>query len=498
MAARSIMSHGSETLDLFTCRSQPKIEIELVGQVPGLVNSYTTGDLIEGTAKITVDHETRFDKVEIMFQGTSHTAVERASCPGRTGSQHMFLKLRQPIEESEYPFPRILEAGRSYDFPFTFVVPDRLLPQVCTHARTNVHIHHAHTMLPPTLGDPMIAGNGKTLLDDMVPDMSQISYIVRAAVLKRSRTDSHNLKTLANLAKKVRIIPTVEEEPPINVVDHPVYCTRKEKNVKRGFLRGKLGRLLASAPQPKPIRLLPPSCESSDTVSTMTTVQLRFDPVDDEQPPRLGSMTSKIKASTFYSAGPWDDFPSQSSTAAFSQTGRGLFTESVPLSNMCVGSAKWVKHSASTECERRDSLQSTTSDDSTVSSASFSGDTYYTASVVVPISLPSNKTFVPTFHSCLMSRTYSLELSLTYHTPSTNVLTPTISLRLPIQVITPKYVESFKSDLGMSVTQEELDEFFQPHSGAPRSEPVVDVSLGPPGYSETVLSSRFRGVRATH
>lgn len=343
----------------------------------------------------------------------------------------------------------------------------------------------------------MLAGNGTTLLDDIAPEMSQISYILRAAVLKRSSADQDTLKTIANVGKKVRIIPIVEEEPPIDVVDHPYYCTRKEKTVKRGFLRGKLGRMVASASQPQPIRLLPLSCEPSDTVSTMTTVQLRFDPVGDEQPPKLGSMTSKIKASTFYSYGPWEDFPMQSGSIPFSQVGRGLFNESVPISNMCVGSAKWVKHSTSTstECERRDSMQSMTSDTSSALSTSSSG-TYYTASVVIPISLPKNKTFVPTFHSCLMSRTYSLDLSLTYHTPGANVLTPTISLRLPIQVITqPRYSDSLKSEMGMVVTQEELDEFFQPRSVAPPNESVVDVSLAPPGYSERIVRSGFQGLR---
>jgi hypothetical protein len=63
------MSHGSETLDVFTRRSQPKVEVELVGQKPGLVNSYTTSDQIEGSVKITVDADTRFDEVEIIFQG---------------------------------------------------------------------------------------------------------------------------------------------------------------------------------------------------------------------------------------------------------------------------------------------------------------------------------------------------------------------------------------------------------------------------------------------
>lgn len=50
-------------------RSRPEIEIRLVGQKPQLVNSYTTGDQIEGTAIITVEHETPFDEVEIVLQG---------------------------------------------------------------------------------------------------------------------------------------------------------------------------------------------------------------------------------------------------------------------------------------------------------------------------------------------------------------------------------------------------------------------------------------------
>jgi hypothetical protein len=69
MVATSVISRGSETFDVFTRRSQPKIEIDLVGQTPGLVSSYTTGDHIEGTVTITVEHETRFDEVEIAFQG---------------------------------------------------------------------------------------------------------------------------------------------------------------------------------------------------------------------------------------------------------------------------------------------------------------------------------------------------------------------------------------------------------------------------------------------
>ena len=95
--------------------------------------------------------------------------------PGRTGAYQTFLRLRQPIEDSAYPMPRVLEAGRTYKFPFTFVVPDRLLPHVCSHAKTNAHVERSHTLLPPSLGDPMLANDGKSLLNDLAPDMCRIS-----------------------------------------------------------------------------------------------------------------------------------------------------------------------------------------------------------------------------------------------------------------------------------------------------------------------------------
>lgn len=63
-----IISGDSDTF-AWTRPLHPKIEIQLVGQQPHIVNSYTTGDQINGTAIITVEHETPFDEVEIVLQG---------------------------------------------------------------------------------------------------------------------------------------------------------------------------------------------------------------------------------------------------------------------------------------------------------------------------------------------------------------------------------------------------------------------------------------------
>ena len=66
--AASIGSRCSDGFNPFA-RTNPKIEIELLGQMEGRVKAYTTGDKIEGVVKITVDHDTRFDEVEIALQG---------------------------------------------------------------------------------------------------------------------------------------------------------------------------------------------------------------------------------------------------------------------------------------------------------------------------------------------------------------------------------------------------------------------------------------------
>ncbi|KAL4892732.1 hypothetical protein BDV59DRAFT_39665 [Aspergillus ambiguus] len=511
--ADSIVTGDSSSLEPFISRARPKINVELDGQKNGLVNSYTTGDYIQGTVSITTEQDVRFDEIEITFEGSSRTSVERVTMPGRTGACQTFLRLRQPIEHTAYPTPRVFEPGRTYQFPFTFVVPERLLPHACSHAKTNIHVERSHTLLPPSLGDPMLASDGKKLLDDISPSMCCIAYLIRASVVRKHPSERTS-KTLVSAGKKVRIIPVVEEEPPLNIADNEdVYCMRKEKSVKRGLMRGKMGRLVVTSTQPKPVQLSPPDSEATDSISSAATVHLRFDPVGNEGPPRLGTIWSKLRVSTFYSAEPWGDYPSHICPLVWGHMGRGSYTETVPLSMMCVASAQWKKHSAVSRIDRCDSLQSTSSDESVASpSACFSGKTYYTASVVVPITLPKTKAFVPTFHSCLVSRMYALDLSISYHTPNANILTPTASLRIPIQLTCHPRVTELVKPNQVEITQEAIDaEFFTPRGLSPivstpeiavdgerqsRSAPPEYSTIRAPVVSNAPADSPLGGVRA--
>ncbi|KAJ6189849.1 hypothetical protein N7519_004757 [Penicillium mononematosum] len=496
--ATSIISSGSDKLDAWTRRSQPKIEIHLAGQTPGHVNSYTTGESIDGSITVTVDHETRFDEIEIAFEGVSRTTVERASCPGRTGSQQMFLKLRQPIDEMEYPTPRVLESGRSYEYPFTFVVPDCLLPQVCTHAKKNAHIQRSHTMLPPTLGDPILASNGKTLLDDMAPSMSQIAYTVRASVLQKQLT-GHGVVAIAAIAKKVRIIPTVEEEPPVEISGSPSLCTRKEKSVKRGTLRGKLGRIVASSSQPKPIQLLPPAGEPTDTVSTVATVNLRFDPVGDEQPPPTWNNDQQTARQHILQCGPMGGLPFHDRHALCPYWMRPLHRKRTSNDHVCrIGPVDQAIVSRRLDAPRLHRLIIII-----IRFINWAILRILRRHLLHRISRrPSHVAQVeslrPDFPFLLdVSRVCPRSLLDIPHPGSQPHDTDNL-LRLPVQFTSQaKCAEPIKTTLGVTVTQQELEEFFHPRnvtsptdfSTHTRSD-VVDVGLAPPEYSERLSAVR--------
>ncbi|KAL4989647.1 hypothetical protein BDW68DRAFT_156293 [Aspergillus falconensis] len=492
----SLLTVGSRATDVLYPFASPQIKIELTREANRVTTAYTTGDRIEGTVIITANHLISFDEIDIQLQGSQSVLVQRGTVPGRTGATQTFLRLRQPIEESLYPMPRVLEPGCSYQFPFTFVVPQRLLPHICSHHKSNSHIHDSHTLLLPSLGDPVLSKDGTSALDDMSPDMARVTYHIRAEVLQKPVVGP--AKSLKLAKTKIRIVPAVEEEPPLTVLDcDPVYRMRKEKDVRRGTLRPRQGRLVAAASQPKPLQLNSSPNKSSESVSTATTIHLRFDPAGDEEPPSLGTVWSKLRVATYYSVRPWDNYPSASVVSAVDMSGRGVYQELLPLSTMCVASAQWTKHGMDS-LVRRDSLQSTSSAESiTGPSALWSGDTYYTASLVVPISLPTSRAFVPTFHSCLISRVYILELCVSYHTPNMNILTPTVTLKVPIQLTSgqPGAVLRRSSE---EITQEEVDaEFFSPRSVAP---PVLEPAVAPPDYSDCTSplpNARLREMRCS-
>lgn len=333
------------------------------------------------------------------------------------------------------PLPKVLEAGRRYRIPFTFVVPEKLLPRACPHTVKGDNIKQAHMNLPPSLGDASISSYNGVLRDDMAPEMAKISYSITARVTRVFHSDEleHNIATAS---KKVLIKPALEEQPPLSVDEKSEeYRLRQEKTIRKGMLKGKLGKIVVEAEQPRSFHIParnPDHASDIEPISTKAKIRLRFDPADrNSQPPKLGSLSSKLKVNTFFASSARRSFPEKAGMGF--DMSQGYYDESITLSTRCVASVQWIRHETSSpSLHRRESNDSGISDcsDEVGASDTYSGGVYYTAQLVVPVTLPTNKHFVPTFHSCLVSRVYALGLQLSLgpqHTAS-------FSLKVPIQI----------------------------------------------------------------
>lgn len=416
----------------------------------------------------------------IGFVGISTTFVERLyatpAMSSGTSAVHQFLKLTQPMPESSYPQPRILEAGRTYEFPFLFVVPQELLPRVCNHAVDHRSVHEAHIQLPPSLG-------GDSTLDDFAPEMANIKYQVAARILAMNEYSCDKLD-LAHKAKTIRIIPAADEQPPVNVEGpDSEFTMRREKALKKGLFKGKLGTLVMEAAQPSSLRLPSNYAEADESVSGMATIKLRFDPTDSGcPPPRLGSLNSKIKVSTWYASRARPILPNKK--CIMFDAHQGVHSESVSLSSRSMGAVEWKFNKESElDLTRRDSALSASSFHQSSPSETYQGQGFYTAEILVPITLPAKKHFIPTFHTCLSSRTYGLNLSLGIHT--SGVGGPSIDLRIPIQISSEglsREEGQARSSLTTAEQEQELrsaEEFFVPRTISPMDDELVGGSAVP-------------------
>lgn len=410
----------------------------------------------------------------------------------------------------------MLEAGKTYTLPFNFVVPDRMLPRACPHRVQNDQVRESHLNLPPSLGEAELSGFGGKLLDDLAPEMSKIMYGIRVVISRRrERDDDDDIETvIAEKSKKIRVKPAFDEQPPIAINPASTeYSMRTEKSIRKSMLkmRSKTGRLVMESAQPPAFIL--PSKDPESLVSTVVRVNLRFDPADgDAEPPQLSTLQSKLKVTTFYASAPRFLFPERQNTQVdFSQ---GFHPETLPLSTRCMASVNWKKHVSSpsssgsttpepvspTDPSRADSYASRGSLDLTeqpAPSSSFDankGGAYFTTQLLVPVTLPKNKHFVPTFHTCLISRTYGISLHLSLQSAKATP-TQTLSLRVPVQIAqegSPERDEARRMSQTAMEAGWEIDEVFEPRRPTIGSPDMLgrNEALGggndesqPPGYA---------------
>lgn len=467
---------------------------------------YTSASSVTGNVTIQTRRDVPFDSLDIRLVGTTRTRVEAVNASQEV--THTFLKMPMPIPESTYPVPRTLQSGQTYTIPFEFVIPNYLTVNACNHKHQSPQLVDQHVLLPPTMGA------GSWYRDDMAPQMATVEYAVKASVSRRSDLERPAVKVM-EATQKIRVLPTSVEDAPLSVSKNDrLYTMDKTKTLRKGLLSSKIGRLTADAIQPSAVFVRP---DGQDISGTAAQIELTFDPASaDVIPPKVTGVSGKVVAHTYFSSSGIGSLPNFGdwTREALAQR-RGSYSTSVALPSVQVSRAKWAQHLASDM--RRDSGYSTQgrsmagsedSDDeievekhgrsgrrshsssksANKSKTASASPIFHTTTLRVPINLPlDKKTFVPTFHSCIASRFYTLQLSVALSSGSTN---HSITLSLPLQVAVASDIEngsglpSFDSALEDNAA---ADQYLQPRViRAPDSRYTATSVL--PGYAEWGLA----------
>ena len=384
--------------------------------------------------------------------------------------------MNQPVDESLLPIPRIAVKGKAYTFPFKFVVPEHLLDSACNNHDQSPALRHAHLQLPPSLGTGSnVSHDGKLELDDVAPDMTRIRYVVKARVTRRREVDNKQVLLVEEL-RKVQVIPAYTELPPMVFEDSRVgegYIFKKEKDIRKGLFKGKLGRLVVEADNPKPMEVKANTFMST-LASTVVPVFLRFYPTDTKsEPPKLGTLSAKLKFRTHFSTRHISYVP-QRKAASFDGL-LGQYVETLTLASRQLNGVKWTRTG---DCSDADSAYGSMrrGSDATSSDESMNGcSPYYYTQILVPISQPKSKALVPSFQSCYISRTYELDISVSIESGS-RITTSPFQLKLPLQVTSVGNPDIPNWD---QAEPPSFEEFFTPRSIAPPEGIPVMADMGP-------------------
>lgn len=406
----------------------PYVWIELVNPKD---NIYTTSDEVRGCIKIEVEREIPLEKIDISLEGTSSASLSRAIAfvPGRRESFQRFLQLRQPKNELDYPKIQTLLPGQQYQLPFTFVIPEQILPQCCTHETRNAGVKNAHLRLPPTLGaGPTPFWDLRSTPDDS-PEMCRIQYDIRVQMYGKLSPEP-----LCDLSQDIRVIPATAQSKKAD--DPSVLYMLKEQALTSSLGRREHGNLEISATKPSPIDLQSTKSGSTNASPTALQLHLRFDPVNKELPPRLSSLKCNLNTSTFYATVPWENYPTRNDITAL-QVDREVYEKSCSLSSLDLSSVKWEKlpsFSAIYQGKLKNDDESDASFIPSEEQIESWDQCSYTATVTVPIILPNKKDFLPTFHSCSVSRSYALDISLG-HRMSSGLCGSSTSFSVPVEMV---------------------------------------------------------------
>ncbi|CAH0021925.1 unnamed protein product [Clonostachys rhizophaga] len=415
--------------------AKPSLEVEINQHFTS--KAYTSGSHVSGHVVVKSPRDLSYDAFNILFTGTVATRLDFVQSY-TTNSVRTFLKLRMPIDNEHLPEDRVFVAGKTYSIPFHFVIPHQLIITSCNHGCENPAVKDQHLCLPPTIG--------YWEADDQAPDMTHIEYAIKAQAVSRSAPGSEPKYSVVEGKKIIKVLPALPEEAPLDIkMSDERYCMSKTKTLRKNLFAGKLGELKVTGRQPKAVMLSSNGLSASETTAR---INLEFEPtVADGVPPKINSVAGKIITTTFFGSTPQDKLPNFGPKDSYATNQLLTYDGTHNLFTTRPEKVSWAQ--SRIPLLRKDSgystVGSTNEDEMTASDEEAQSNprvkekkkkspgsgVKHCAAIDLPIKIPvSNKRiFLPTFHNCLISRTYVLQLTLSVGPSNT-----TFSLNVPLQI----------------------------------------------------------------
>ncbi|KAK5998270.1 hypothetical protein PT974_00644 [Cladobotryum mycophilum] len=431
---------------------------------------YTSGSTISGHVTVRAVQDLALDNFEILFTGIAATRLEFLQ-QYPSFCFRPFMKLRMPIQTSDLPSDRIFRAGQDYRIPFHFVVPHQLTIGACNHCCTCHAVREQHLRLPPSMG----AWDA----DDQAPDMTHIEYAIKARIIKNVPGGAGPVK-LVEGHHTLKVLPALPEDAPLAVssIDER-YRLSRTRTIRKSLFSTKTGLVTATSSQPEAIML---SADGYKASTSSVNVHLEYVPSSmDTPPPKINSVTGKLISTTFFSAVPISHLPNLGSRTKHDSSPCLSYLTTSSIFSRSIDTAAWTQHDVPTL--RRDSGYSSTMADEDLSETDASNGRSrrgsragnskksrwspikYTTDLEIPFTIPTltKKFFIPSFHSCLISRTYTLQLSLSVG-PTGTAVTLSIPFQVGVEMIHEPHgseLPSFES-LMAQADEEETEAHLQP------------------------------------
>lgn len=444
--------------------------------------TFTTLERITGRLTVRPLADTDFDSLDIKLLGISRTygrrVVPQAPNARTVRTAHRFLELTQPDVSLYFPEDRMFRAGCVYSFPFQFAVPDRMLPATCRHPVLSPHVHQLHTAMPPSFGDQEYHQ-----WPDYAPRHATISYrIVGEARRVGSPNEDPQIGLIGSSSKRIHFTPTIEAPAPTNDAWMDPRSILESVALKKLWAKP-VGKLAVTSVQCTPFWIREPQSEMwSGHLSGRIRVKIAFYPAYREtKPPPQIKLNGMLRSVTTSAVRPLPQLPSDNPWQ-----GPELDRHTAPsiiLSSRVDKGIAWSPHQPH-QTARFSDLPAYDTLPFDTSTQPMHQNLYYSAEIETSMNAAIACSLVPTFDSCLVSRSYSIELTLSMQSPAIASISA-VNFTAPVQLVRDQETWQRDSTIASSDSDEDsqrsqvLGAVREPVRGSSRTSDPFDA---PPRY----------------